>query len=79
MEESARVQGASKEIQLIQMKYIVASFMLALAVVASELPPVAKPGQGALLSAGLIYPLEGRLTPQCHASTIVQTTGRTSQ
>jgi predicted neuraminidase len=41
---------------------------------AAELPPLAKPGQGALLSAGLIYPLEGRATPQCHASTIVQTT-----
>ena len=41
---------------------------------AAELPPLAKPGQGALLSAGLIYPLEGRLTPQCHASTIAQTT-----
>ncbi|HIG80533.1 MAG TPA: sialidase, partial [Verrucomicrobiales bacterium] len=41
---------------------------------AVDLPPLAKPGQGALLSAGLIYPLEGRLTPQCHASTIAQTT-----
>jgi len=41
---------------------------------AAELPPLAKPGQGALLSAGLIYPLEGRATPQCHASTIAQTT-----
>jgi predicted neuraminidase len=41
---------------------------------AAEVPSVAKPGEGALLSAGLIYPLEGRATPQCHASTIVQTT-----
>jgi predicted neuraminidase len=41
---------------------------------AVDLPPLAKPGKGALLSAGLIYPLEGRATPQCHASTIVQTT-----
>ncbi|MCH2379746.1 MAG: exo-alpha-sialidase [Pedosphaera sp.] len=55
------------------MKYIVASFMLALAVVASELPPVAKPGQGALLSAELIYPLDNKPTPQCHASTIAET------
>ena len=55
------------------MKYFFASFMLALAVVASELPPVAKPGQGALLSAELIYPLDNKPTPQCHASTIAET------
>ena len=41
---------------------------------AVNLPPLAKPGTGALLLGELIYPLEGRLTPQCHASTIVQTT-----
>ena len=41
MEESAGVQGASKEIQLILMQYIVVSFMLMLSVVAAELPPVA--------------------------------------
>ena len=39
---------------------------------AAELPPVAKPGQGALLSAELIYPLKDRPTPQCHASTIAE-------
>ena len=55
------------------------SLVIALLVVtvncrAAELPPLAKPGEGALLSAGLIYPVEGRATPQCHASTIVQTT-----
>ena len=40
---------------------------------AVDLPPLAKPGTGTLLSGVLIYPLEGRLTPQCHASTIAQT------
>ena len=38
-----------------------------------RLPPVAKPGNGALLSAGLIYDLDNAPTPQCHASTIVET------
>ena len=55
------------------MKYFVASLMLALVVVAAKLPPVAKPGQGALLSAELIYPLDNKPTPQCHASTIAET------
>lgn len=35
--------------------------------------PMAKPGEGACLSADLIYSLEAPPTPQCHASTIVQT------
>lgn len=38
-----------------------------------DVPPVAQPGTGGFLSAELIYPLEGRQTPQCHASTIVET------
>jgi len=38
-----------------------------------ELPPVAQPGSGGYLSGALIYELEGRQTPQCHASTIVET------
>jgi len=42
-------------------------------VAAAELPPLATPGKGALLSANLIYSLEDRPTPQCHASTIVET------
>jgi len=42
-------------------------------VTAAELPPLAVPGQGALLSANLIYSLENRPTPQCHASTIAET------
>jgi len=33
--------------------------------------PVATPGTDGLISASLIYDLEGRPTPQCHASTIV--------
>tara|TARA_B100000459_G_scaffold104346_1_gene60147 strand:- start:1600 stop:2004 length:405 start_codon:yes stop_codon:yes gene_type:complete len=40
---------------------------------AAELPPKAHPGQGGLLSAGYIYPLENRATPQCHASTLGET------
>jgi predicted neuraminidase len=38
-----------------------------------ELPPVAQPGAGGYLTGELIYELEGRQTPQCHASTIVET------
>ena len=37
------------------------------------LPPMAQPGEGALVSAELIYPLDNKPTPQCHASTIVET------
>ena len=40
---------------------------------AAELPPKAQPGQGGLLSADYIYPLENRHTPQCHASTLAKT------
>lgn len=40
---------------------------------APELPPVAEPGDDGYLSGKLIYALEGRPTPQCHASTIVET------
>jgi predicted neuraminidase len=37
------------------------------------LPPLAKPGDGAYLRGGLIYELDNKPTPQCHASTIVET------
>ncbi len=40
---------------------------------AGEVPAVAVPGTGALLSAELIYPLDDPPTPQCHASTIAET------
>jgi predicted neuraminidase len=40
---------------------------------AADLPDVTKPGRGAVVSGELIYELEGRQTPQCHASTIVET------
>jgi len=40
---------------------------------ADELPPLQPPGTGGLVSAELIYPLTDKPTPQCHASTIVQT------
>ena len=55
------------------MKIISTLFYLTVVVVAVELPPLAKPGQGALISANLIYSLENRPTPQCHASTIAET------
>ncbi|MCA9131115.1 MAG: exo-alpha-sialidase [Planctomycetales bacterium] len=37
------------------------------------LPPVAVDGEGALIKSEFIYPLAGRQTPECHASTIVET------
>lgn len=37
------------------------------------LPPLAQAGQGAYLSGELIYPLNNKPTPECHASTIVET------
>lgn len=40
----------------------------------STLPKVAAAGEGAILAAEFIYALEGRQTPECHASTIVETT-----
>jgi len=40
---------------------------------ASELPPLARIGAAGLLQAELIYPLEGRQTPECHASTVAET------
>ena len=39
----------------------------------AKIPEVAKPGEGAYLEGELIYPLDDKPTPQCHASTIVQT------
>lgn len=38
-----------------------------------ELPEVAQTGQDGLLVAEFIYPLEGRQTEECHASTLVET------
>ena len=37
------------------------------------IPDVSKIGERGLISSGLIYELEGRPTPQCHASTIAET------
>lgn len=39
----------------------------------NNLPPLAQPGEGAYVSGELIYPLDDKPTPQCHASTIVET------
>jgi len=41
----------------------------------SELPPLAQPGEGGYLRGELIFPLDDRPTPECHASTIVETPG----
>ena len=38
-----------------------------------QLPPLAKPGEGAYLSGELLYPLDHKPTPECHASTIEET------
>tara|TARA_Y100001972_G_C7641603_1_gene322392 strand:- start:364 stop:1545 length:1182 start_codon:yes stop_codon:yes gene_type:complete len=37
------------------------------------LPPLASPGEGAYLKGELIYPLDDKPTPECHASTLVET------
>jgi len=37
-----------------------------------DIPPLAKPGEGAFLKGELIYPLDDKPTPECHASTIVE-------
>lgn len=39
----------------------------------TELPEVAQPGNNGYISGTLIYALDGRPTPECHASTIVET------
>ena len=39
----------------------------------STLPPVAKPGRGAVVSGELIFSIEDKPTKECHASTIVET------
>ena len=38
-----------------------------------ELPKVAQVGKDGIVRGGLIYPLEGRQTPECHASTMAET------
>jgi len=40
---------------------------------ASNLPPLAEPGEGALLRAEQIFPIVGKPTMESHASTIVET------
>ncbi len=40
-----------------------------------SLPPLAKPGQGAFIKSELIYPLDNKPTPECHASTLEQIDG----
>ncbi|WP_339880175.1 sialidase family protein [uncultured Algoriphagus sp.] len=37
------------------------------------LPPLAKPGEGALIKSELIYELDNKPTPQVHASTLIET------
>lgn len=40
---------------------------------AADLPPAGTPGEGAWLSAELVFALADKPTPQCHASTIAET------
>jgi predicted neuraminidase len=40
---------------------------------ADDVGPLAQPGQGCCVSSELIYPLDDRPTPECHASTIAET------
>lgn len=49
------------------------SLPFATALAQSELPPIAQVGSNGLLQSKLIYALEDRPTPQCHASTLVET------
>ncbi|MBA4053477.1 MAG: sialidase [Marivirga sp.] len=37
-----------------------------------SVPPLSKPGEGAYIKGGLIYPLNRKPTAECHASTIVE-------
>ncbi|MCD6288167.1 MAG: exo-alpha-sialidase [Candidatus Hydrogenedentes bacterium] len=57
--------------------FVSAAAMLAVCFVSiaanMQIPPLAKPGDGAYLSGSLIYSLDNKPTPQCHASTIVET------
>ena len=49
---------------------------LGLAPIAAEdfkLPDVAQPGKGGYVTGELVYPLDDKPTPQCHASTIAET------
>lgn len=47
--------------------------VIAAAAAGRELPDVAQPGEDGYVSGELIYPLNDKPTPQCHASTIVET------
>ena len=44
-----------------------------LVLAAADLPPLAQPGHGGYLKSELIYALDDKPTPQCHASTLVET------
>ena len=71
MDQTAGILQLAQETT--EMKIICPLLCIAPLIHAAELPPKAQPGQGALLSAGFVYPLENRPVPQCHASTIVET------
>lgn len=38
-----------------------------------HVPPLSRPGEGAYIKGELIYPLDNKPTPECHASTIAET------
>ena len=71
MDQAARVfQLAPKTFEMKPLFFFLTAVGLC---TAAELPPKAQPGQGGLLSADYIYPLENRPRPQCHASTLAET------
>ena len=47
--------------------------LLTTTVAAAELPPVAKVGEHGVLVSEFVFPLDGRPTPSCHATTIAET------
>ena len=54
----------------------ISSALACTAIIANDqvvLPEIATIGKSGYVSGTLIYPLEGRQTPECHASTIVET------
>ena len=69
---SRRFRGATAVLQLVLVPFFIA--VMTASLLADELPENATtPGTKGYVSGQLIYALEGRPTPECHASTIVET------
>lgn len=52
---------------------LVLASMVAVPPSAANVPPLARPGEDGYIKGELIYPLDNKPTPQCHASTIAET------